>query len=385
AGFAVAAADRFADADLAAACGGSERVARIQPSDAALVEWLRGSGADAWIYGGPLENRPELVDALAAVKPLWGVAGEALRRVRCPERLAAAVRRAGWRFPEFTRSPAGLPTDGSWLLKRDRSGGGSGVQTWRGDTASLPGEPHTWQRRIGSASCSALFVGDGQEAKLLAATEQLTGCPWCGAAEFHYCGTIAPLPLSPAQFGDLAFLGRKLAAQFQLRGLFGVDFVRDRDDWFVVEVNPRYTAAVEAWELATGRSALTAHAAAFGARIPATPARVNLAAAHSAHRDEAHAVVGKAIVFAREAVTIDAATAATWMAASDWRYLNAEAATRLADIPVAGAEIRAAGPVLSVLVRGATSQGVHTRLEQLVATVYNQLAECRRRSALPAT
>lgn len=367
AGFHVVAADRFADADMLAAADAGG-VLRSEAWDERLVEWLDQAAADAWLYVGPLENHAGLVDSLAKVRPLWGVGGAELREVRSPKPLAAAVRAAGCRFPETAHDPRGLPTDGSWLVKRDDSGGGCGVAAWASQTASAHSHPSCyWQRRLVGPVHSAIFCSGHAGTQLLAATEQLAGEPWCGAAAFHYCGTIAPLPLKPIHASDLQRLGDALAREFSLRGLFGVDFIAAADGPAVLEVNPRYTAAVEAWELATGQSALALHAQAFGSDEvvpslqPAWPS----------------SVVGKAVVYATQPAVIDAETAAAWLSASNVQGFSPAVDALLADLPTAGTQIPAGRPVLTALVRAHSYSEVRLRLERAVAEVYNQLARCQ--------
>ena len=58
-------------------------------------------------------------------------------------------------------------------------------------------------------------------------------------------------------------LGNILAEQFELMGLFGVDFVLEGERVWSLEVNPRYTASVEIVERFTGVSAIAKHAEMF--------------------------------------------------------------------------------------------------------------------------
>ena len=51
-----------------------------------------------------------------------------------------------------------------------------------------------------------------------------------------------------------------MAEQFELLGLFGIDFMLDGEDVWTLEVNPRYTASVEVVERFTGLSAISLHA-----------------------------------------------------------------------------------------------------------------------------
>src|SRR5882672_6712717 len=85
-GYQVVAADLFADADLQRACP----VTRIADYPAGLITWLEKVECDAWLYTGALENHPQFVDRMAAIRPLLGNAGEPLRDVRNPAVLGRA-------------------------------------------------------------------------------------------------------------------------------------------------------------------------------------------------------------------------------------------------------------------------------------------------------
>jgi predicted ATP-grasp superfamily ATP-dependent carboligase len=52
-------------------------------------------------------------------------------------------------------------------------------------------------------------------------------------------------------------MARTLADASELRGLFGVDFLRDGDTVLLVELNPRYPASVEILERASGISMMS--------------------------------------------------------------------------------------------------------------------------------
>ena len=123
AGYEVVAADLFADADLARVAA----VTRISNYPEGLADWLAATECDAWMYTGALENYPDLVDRMAAIRPLLGNSGAPLRDVRDPMKLQLALTGAGMLFPETRTSPAGLPLDGSWLCKTYGGASGSGV------------------------------------------------------------------------------------------------------------------------------------------------------------------------------------------------------------------------------------------------------------------
>lgn len=353
AGFQPLAADLFADADL-------RRIAtatRISPYPEGLVDWLRTIEPPEWIYTGALENYPELVDQMAWIAPLWGNPGDVLARVRSPWELSQALQAAGLLFPEIRVAANGLPRDGSWLVKTYHGASGSGVRVW-GDKAPRS-EQHCFQKRIAGVACAAVYVATDGAAQLLGVTRQLIGEPWLGAHGFQYAGSIGPWPVSETTHATLIKLGNTLAAEFELIGLFGVDFILDGDNVWTLEVNPRYTASVEIVERTTGVSAIAKHATACGAtsniqRAGASPPPT------SAH--------GKAILFAKREVAISDEFA-EWSLAESAR----EPWPTLGDVSPAGTPIEAERPVLTVFVEGRNVDDVKKQLQTRVVGIEQRL------------
>src|SRR6266404_2094518 len=128
AGFSPRAADMFADQDLQAICP----AIRIKDYPPGLEAAFESAPPGPWMYTGALENYPNLVDRLAAVRPLYGIGGDSLRAVRDPRRLSAALRAGGFNSPRYSLGPERLPTDGSWLVKPLASAGGNRISRWHG-------------------------------------------------------------------------------------------------------------------------------------------------------------------------------------------------------------------------------------------------------------
>ncbi len=268
----------FADQDLQAICPAT----RVQPYPDGLEAALESAPPGPWMYTGAIENYPDLIDRLAAIRPLYGTGGESLRAVRDPLRLSAALRAAGLNSPGCSLTPDGIPTDGSWLVKPLASGGGNHILPWdvRGCGFSVGSEfnrrppPHTaagcgrcYQERIDGVPASAIYVAVDGRAVFLGATRQLLGLPWCFGGEqsdneFRYCGSVGPLDCSAAQTEQLRAIGQTLVSSFCLHGLFGVDVVLRGDEIWPIEVNPRYTASVEILDRLGGFSAVGLHVAA---------------------------------------------------------------------------------------------------------------------------
>jgi predicted ATP-grasp superfamily ATP-dependent carboligase len=339
-------ADYFADRDLAAACPTTRVDARRAGGQfVALAESLAPS---PWFYTGGFENHPIWVDQIARRHELWGVSAEALRGVRDPAGVAGVLQRTGIPCPAIRRDCQGLPRDGSWLKKPLRSGGGRGIEplTPRNDRSS---ELHYFQERIDGPSHSALFIGEQEGARLIGMTEQLTGIP---GAPFAYKGSIGPLPIPERLASKLHLLGNALASAFGLVGWFGVDFILREGDPWPVEINPRYPASLEIYELASRQGLLTDHRRACER---GTPPGVNPRRAAVPQRR----VVAKLILCATRTFV------APEIAADEVESDDLFAVRPIADIPSPGTSFEPGDPVMTILAAAANRLDCWSRLSEL--------------------
>jgi predicted ATP-grasp superfamily ATP-dependent carboligase len=257
AGFRPTCADQFADQDLRAVAE-VLAVARY-PDD--LRKVVVNAPACPWIYTGALENRPALLEELAAQRPLLGNPADVVRAVRDPFRLYDALARHGLPALVVHRTDQPPPKDGRWMLKPWLGSAGRGICLWDAGAPSLHdlGEPYYFQQRAGGRPVSGLFLSTGGATTLIGATEQWIGRPELSAKPFVYCGSIGPLFLPDSVRSQIAATGAKIACEFGLRGLFGVDFILENAVAWPTEVNPRYTASVEIYERAMDIALLDWH------------------------------------------------------------------------------------------------------------------------------
>ncbi len=328
------------------------------------------------MYTGALENHPDLVDQMAWIAPLLGNPGDVLARVRSPWELAHALRHAGLLFPETCASAEGLPSDGSWLVKTYHGASGSGVRLWDGERGAGSKEQEgihstVYQRRAAGVSCAAVYVAADGAAELLGVTRQLIGQPWLGAHGFQYAGSIGEWPVSDAARLTLERIGNTLAAQFELVGLVGVDFMLDGDEIWTLEVNPRYTASVEIVERCTDVKAIAFHVAACNQSLSidqragssSTPGGAGDGPARS--NAQFH---GKAILFAKRDLKISEAIADESLAEAlrtPWPTLG--------DVSSAGTLIESGRPILTVFAEGSTVEEIEQRLRERVAQLEHKL------------
>lgn len=346
AGFTPVCADLFGDADLRAEYPG--HVARRYPHD--LERIAQEFPAGPWLFTGGLENQPALVGRISAGRPLYGNPPEVLRRVRDPFAVGRSFAKWGIAYPECRPPSDPPPRDGGWLLKHRRSSGGQLVRAWIAETSLPPrGRRSGWffQRRVSGVSCGAMYVAAGGNAELIGITEQLVTAD-DPARPFRYAGSLGPLSVSAEQDERLRQLGRALAAEFGLRGLFGVDLVINGDAVWPVEINPRYTASIEVLERATGVRTIALHVAACEQGIlPAAPL------------PPAKRWCGKLVVYSDRDWLVTAEQSASLM-----QQNQGLAWPIIADIPVAGTPLRAGHPVVTVFAEAETREGLLAQLAE---------------------
>lgn len=337
--------DCFADRDLAA-CGPALRIARYPFG---FFQALAGAPPAPWTYTGCLENYPQLVDRLAALRPLWGNPGHVLAQVRRVTFLAGAARAAGLPFPETRTRPPARPEPGGakWLVKPRRSGGGVGVRLWEGLPATLPPGSYL-QRQVAGEPAGAVFLFAGRGPTLLGITRQLLGRDVGGPGPFQYAGSVGPLVPTGQEERALLRLADVLAQRAALRGLVNLDYVRQPQAIAPLEINPRYSASVEVLERACDLPLLRWHLAACGG--PATADEPTFLHPRRA--------AGKVIVYAPLAVTSEALEAVC-------RQANlAGDGIALADWPSGPLAAAADQPLCTLLAEGDDPAEVERRLVQ---------------------
>ena len=357
AGFRVFAADLFGDHDLRPM---AEAVSIVEPYPLGITTAVAGFPWAPVIYTGALENHPSVIASLAAHRPLAGASADAVTQVRNPTVLAPAIRTAGLLAPETRTEPAGLPTDGTWLVKPIASAGGRGIRPWLGHGSDDP--LNLWQRRVSGCRLSVGYLLHAGQTQIVAASRQLVGRRWCRAGPFAYCGSVdVDLAAVDAHVASqVARLGDLLAGHFALAGLVGADLIVDsRQSVWVIEINPRPTASMELAERATGCSLVAMHVASFGIKAP--------------RRAERHARTGtwaKAVLFARQAIIFTEATlhavvarAASWTRDDGW--------PAVADIPEPPSSIPAGSPVCTLFAQGASPRAALCHLRARVAMIEN--------------
>lgn len=138
--------------------------------------------------------------------------------------------------------------------------GGGGVKNFLvRDESMLPeGDEYFFQEYVTGKPLSVSVLSTGKEAMPIALNEVLVGKKWLGQdKEFGYCGNVTPYN---TRFKEQMFdIARELMPALKLVGHNGIDFIVNKDGPMVLEVNPRFTGAVDSVELAIEDNLFKAH------------------------------------------------------------------------------------------------------------------------------
>lgn len=267
-GFSVLGVDLFGDSDTLRACDRHELLDRSWQNEAIAkhianfpvttnLPIIRVGGLGNMHLDGEFQS---LGPSMATILEL-----------KNPTVLARLAAESGMQVPRTFLDDAifaSAKASGRWLRKTIHSSGGTGV-TWydgsqaRHPTASRnhdhpPGNDRfpsqsTIQQWVPGRNYGATFFADCDSVSLLGIFRSLFVRR--GRHPFLYAGSFGPNSLSDSSktIRDLATLQPALqrfakvaADQFQLRGLFNIDFIVDESgNGWVLEINPRWTAASE--------------------------------------------------------------------------------------------------------------------------------------------
>ncbi len=352
-GLRVAAADLFADWDLASVA----ETAVIENWPADIEGWAEQFAPSVpLVYTGGLENHPVLLDRIARSRQVAGVVGDSLRSVRNPEKLSELMSAHG--VPIARLGGTELDRSRRWLVKPRNGGGGRGIRPLTTEATSASSDDYLQEFVDGTAGSAAYLASGDGEVELIGTCESLRGLH-PDADPFAYFGSIVRRDWAPTM---LEHAGRVLAT-IGLRGLFGIDFVRrESGECVVLELNPRYTASMELYELSQGRSLVAELLAIFDVEIGVGIRQRS----HSSAVGPREAVIGKRIVYAPRDLTCHVTPLPTRQAIEACEY-------DLADIPAPNTSVPARAPICTVIAKAATVAACRMQLEQREQAV---LAQC---------
>lgn len=321
-GYEVIALDAFADRDTAQL---ASSLHALKYSDGAFdaaglevaLKEIALQGPLGLVYGSGFETQPALLGLAEQYMPLIGNSVRVVRNMKRAITFFALLD-----VLNIPRPPVGLQqmpdeelATGAWLTKRN---GGSGGTHIRRASAEIPLEPGSYyQQEIQGVPVSLLFAADGMNVKEVGFNQQ-----WLAPTAlmpYRYGGAVSRAELPQAVRQQLLAAAQKLTSAVGLRGLNSLDGIMQGERLWVLELNPRLTATFDLYPVESGQL-FELHMQAAAGSLANWPQLSDKARAHY-------------IVYAPENISLPEGF--------DWPAWTA-------DIPPAGALIKAGEPVCTV-------------------------------------
>jgi len=208
------------------------------------------------IYGSGLENHLESLIWLAQRFSVTGCSPEVIRALHDKPKFFNQLQNLGIDFPEVRFTP---PCHAKgWLLKPYRGCGGEGVVWADALHAADPArDQYYWQRWQAGRALSLLAFADTTRTHVIGFHRLYHRALQHEAFRFTGLDNRVQLPRDVRmQWRDRA---HHVAETFQLRGLFGIDFLWDGQNTWLLEINPRPPASLCAYEPRQASQWLAAH------------------------------------------------------------------------------------------------------------------------------
>jgi len=216
------------------------------------------------VCGTGFEDRPHLLARIAERWRLLGNDPDVVATVKDPDTFGALCRHCDIAHPETRPSPPADPA--GWLAKRRGGAGGSHI-AMKAKPNAAHGD-YYFQRATAGEPVSAQFLADGRRAVVLGfSTQWSSPTP---ARPFRYGGAVQPAALASRVADALTRAVERLAQAVPLTGLNSADFLVDRDEFRLLEINPRPGATLDIFEPAEG-SLFALHIAACEGELSAAP------------------------------------------------------------------------------------------------------------------
>lgn len=312
-----------------------------------LERWSLAEGPI--IFCSPIECFPEaLLNAVAAGRKVFNAPHRAI--VACRDlTFLRGVCGDGILLPDTIETSG--PARAGWIIKNPRSAGGTGI---RPDDGAPRGSEYRQEFITGEAIGAVFYSGGGKTV--------LAGVTAAANHGFLYGGGVYPAPLTEEGHTAMERFGSRAARDAGLTGWWGADFIASGAGFFLLEINPRFTAGMEliararGLDLIGGQTAATddfCHSPRNADTVPSAEQWLGAAA-----DNKSEDVWGNMVVYAKNDVV--------FKDPKKWFALGAR------DIPPEGRIIKAGAPALTLYARATSAAECRARLESLCGKFYGE-------------
>jgi uncharacterized protein len=219
------------------------------------------------VLGSGFEQAPELAARCPGYGRLYANDPWVVAALKDPLLGLSLLHATGWDVPH-TQWQHPIDAHG-WLTKEVGGTGGVHIRRAAEGTADPPAY---FQRELGGEPLSVTFIADGERAYVLGINRLLVET--VGAAPFCYAGAMAGIELAAEARARMQARLDQLVRITALRGLAGIDFLRDGERLVALEINPRPTATFELYDDDFPEGLVHWHLASFERAIPEVAAHL---------------------------------------------------------------------------------------------------------------
>ncbi len=237
--------DCFADCDTQAVATAFIQIPSLALLDLqpAVEDFIARFAVTDVLYGSGFESYPESLDYLHSRLKLLGNPSETFKKLADKPAFFGLLHNVGIAYPRTQFLP---PTKiEGWLVKPMQGQGGAGITFYRTRRQHQAGD--YYQRLQKGVAHSVLFLADGQNFCIVGFNRQWTvALDTEQAFVFAGVSTVADVP--PEQQRQVAGWLAKLVPALSLQGLNSLDFIRDGEHIYLLEINPRISASLQLYQ-----------------------------------------------------------------------------------------------------------------------------------------
>lgn len=242
-----------------------------------VERWGSKADFDCVFFAGGMENQD-----LSPNLPSAGINESPLARLRSWRAWESWAREVGMEFPKTmdleseaaraitNKIQSAYEPDRTWLIKDLSQAGGLGVRLCENGLAEKDLLNRDSDRRlrilqqyVDGDSVGVSFLSGRKGGVALGAVRALPHAqhPW---SDFIYRGSMGPIPLTEQEWLILDSFANCVTLQSGWSGVWNADFIRASDGWYLLEINPRWSAGMELLDQKWRRSIAWHHANVVG-------------------------------------------------------------------------------------------------------------------------
>ena len=311
-------------------------IEQVSPTPKPWAEIIRRHAGCKLMTTGPLENDPDTLILAEELCDNLGTPATSLQYLRDPFWVDDRLRDVAIPTLVISRNLTTNDTH-TWLQKPYQSGGGYAIKIAKIDSDINNGV--YYQQYVHGTPYSAVLITLQDRHYLVGISMILAGYAYGANAPFGYAGNIGPHQISDDLNEWLMRVVHAVTKSVTVRGIWGIDFIESEGEFYLLEINPRYTSSVEVYELATGRSLVKEL---LSSRIGKTITQPNQ-------------IVGKWIYYS----PVDQVVSSTTF---DYLADYTQDSIRYTDVPYETTSFKLGDPMFTIITHGNTVQKCHDRL-----------------------